>query len=249
MWEEVYVFFKAWLDPLPLSVVLLAAATLRRKRWLLIVVTCGIYLAGIKPVSQSLAGVMERGCPVAAPVPSGIETVVILGAGVTGWEGRERVEPSAETALRLTGGLVLYLESGARTLVLAGGAQRQGRQTEAQVMGRLARAFGVADDRMILENRSRNTRGHVEELQHLPNVGQGRMAVVTSAVHMRRALMNFERVYPDVVAYPIGCAAANFGRSVFHYIPSVNYFRTSTLALYEMAGYIKDRFLTPVTGA
>jgi len=69
-------------------------------------------------------------------------------------------------------------------------------QPEAQAIGEMLRGLGVPAHAIRLEGHSRNTRENAEHaLAHARAVQARSVLLVTSAIHMRRALRTFERAW------------------------------------------------------
>jgi uncharacterized SAM-binding protein YcdF (DUF218 family) len=88
--------------------------------------------------------------------------------------------------------------SGGSYLVEAG--QAPPTQTEAMAMRQFLVALGVPEDRIVMEGRSLNTIGNMRETRAL--VGTARIALVTSAYHMPRALRLARKADLNAAAFP-----------------------------------------------
>lgn len=189
------------------GVLLLVATALRRLGGTLAIIgTTGLLLAGMTPVSEiALLPLEERFPPYAAggPAPTGI---IMLGGGIEAGlsEAREQV------VVNDAGERPIYFADLARRfpqarLVFSGGSGVIGGSiSEADIVSRQADAIGVPRSRLILENRSRNTRENAvfsAELVH-PKPGE-RWLLLTSAWHMPRAVGCFRQAGFTVEAYPV----------------------------------------------
>ena len=77
-------------------------------------------------------------------------------------------------------------------------------QTEARAAASFFRAAGVSDNRIILEERSRNTRENALFVREFVSPGsRERLLLVTSAYHMPRAVGAFRAAGVQVEAYPV----------------------------------------------
>ena len=88
--------------------------------------------------------------------------------------------------------------SGGSYLVEAGRAPPT--QTEAMAMRQFLVALGVPEDRIVMEGKSLNTIGNMRETRAL--VGTARVALVTSAYHMPRALRLARKADLNAAAFP-----------------------------------------------
>ncbi len=121
-------------------------------------------------------------------------------------------------------------------VLITGAAPDQRGPGEAAMMRDVLRLeFGVTP--RWVDERARNTAGNAREAAALLQAdGIERIALVTSAFHMPRALRAFERAGLQVVAAPtgyFGYAGADFEWT--HLVPSGDALRISYLALREMA--------------
>ncbi len=138
----------------------------------------------------------------------------------------------------------------ARLLFSGGsGSLHPGTVTEAETVSRHADTLGLPRDRLILEQRSRNTRENaIYSAQILqPKPGE-RWLLVTSAWHMPRAVGCFRKAGFDVTAYPVdyrtGGPQAAFRFQTFAsdglYQFDISVKEWVGLIAYKLAGYIDD---------
>ena len=140
---------------------------------------------------------MPRTRPDAA-ADSDADAVVVLGAkvaasGVAGAAIRRRVAHAVRVAA----------ERRIDVLLLSGGNAGPG-PSEAEVMRQLVLAHGIADERIVTEERSRNTfENGVYTGRIMRDRGWRRLMIVTDAWHMRRALYVFRRLGMDAGGDPV----------------------------------------------
>jgi uncharacterized SAM-binding protein YcdF (DUF218 family) len=110
-------------------------------------------------------------------------------------EAAERLTVVADLARRYPNARILY--SG-------GNGELIGDEREAPFALRLLKTFGIAPDRILLEDRSRNTIENAVYSKELarPKPGE-RWLLVTSAYHMPRAIGVFRKVGFAVEPYPV----------------------------------------------
>lgn len=208
----------------------------RASRRVVLLVLVAVYVVSIAPVSGFLLHSLELGCPAVTPT-SDIDIVVVPGAGV-GRAGPDGVAAlSRESSARLLAGIRVFRETRASRLVVAGGSPAGDRPTEASVMAREALALGVPAEQLVVEAKSRNTWEHVLELRALNLPAGSRLALVTSAMHMRRAMYVFGSAYSSIVPVPVGCTERS-GFSLVGLVPSVGDLGQSVAASYEGAGLV-----------
>ena len=160
--------------------------------------------------SDGLRGTLEGEYPPQsiAAVPTAA-AIVVLGGGI---EPEETVhsDPDLDLAAdRIWYAARLYHAAKAPLMVLTGGGegQRSG-GSEAAAMARVLADFGVPREAMLLEEHSHTTGENAQNTAALLRErGIGRVLLVTSALHMHRALGLFERAglrtYPAATDYEV----------------------------------------------
>ena len=144
-------------------------------------------------------------------VPSGI---IVLGGGIESGLSEARGQVIVNDA----GERPIYLADlarrfpGARLVFSGGSGFVGGGIAEADIVSRQADTLGLPRARLILENRSRNTRENAlfsAELTH-PKPGE-RWLLVTSAWHMPRAIGCFRQAGFSVTAFPVDYRTRGWG--------------------------------------
>lgn len=167
------------------------------------------------------------------------DAVVILGSGryrkAPEFAGDDDVK--ALSLERLRYGALLGRESGKPILVTGGNPDGDGR-AEAEVMKiALERDFRIGV--RWLEGHSENTRENaLYSAQILLPLGIRRVAVVTHAFHMPRAVAAFEAAGFEVVPAPTVFMAGRAPGTVFDFIPRYDTMRNSGFALHEAVGLL-----------
>lgn len=167
----------------------------------------GLLAAGLLPLSAWALLPLEERFPAFADDGSPVAGIVVLGGGV-------------ETETSLARGQITVNDAGEREIALAdlarrypaarlvfsggSGSVRDGTVSEAEVVSRFADTLGLPRDRLILEQRSRNTRENAAFSAEIvqPKPGE-RWLLATSAWHMPRAIGCFRKAGFVVTAYPV----------------------------------------------
>lgn len=122
--------------------------------------------------------------------------VVVLGGGVDSRlkEPTQFEFMSSSTLARAGAASRLIQSEPETTVIVAGGALRE--ISEAEVIAAYLQAMGVEPARIIQEGRSANTRENAVNVARLLDSEQvrGELRLVTSALHMPRALQSFKQV-------------------------------------------------------
>ena len=161
------------------------------------------------------AAVLQRGLgPVYPPVHSaadarGARTIVVLGNGVITYAEGGRVVgiPTRQTAWTVLEGARVYHMLDGPTVIASGGIVVPGIQLEPEsdVIARELERLGVPHDHIVLDSSSVNT--HEQSLKMETLVGHGtRMVLVTTPMHMPRAVALFRARGLDVVPSPSALA-------------------------------------------
>lgn len=130
--------------------------------------------------------------------------IVVLGGGMHySWLERRGVTPDELRSSRVAAGARAFLAGRAPLVILSGGGGgRHG--TEAEMMAAAIGRLGVPRSALVLEERSRSTRDNAVNTARLADErGIHRVLLVTSAVHMPRARLEFERAGIKVGAVPV----------------------------------------------
>jgi uncharacterized SAM-binding protein YcdF (DUF218 family) len=202
-----------------------------------------LYFAVATPLGANLAvGFLERAAVRASEcelTSSRENLVVVLAGGMRGSPVSDtEISRLKEASLRRTLEAVnLARQLAGSRLVFVGGAGRQVR--EADLMGALARALGIPAERVMVERESESTFENAQEIARL--VGKmpetGAIYLVTSAVHMPRALAAFRHQGLEVCAYPVDYTWVRPGwRGML--VPQMSALQKTTTAYHEAAGYL-----------
>lgn len=165
------------------------------------------------------------------------EAVVILGAGAyrraPEFAGADDVRQLALDRLRY--GALLARESGRPVLVTGGAHPGQGKPEALAMEVALTRDFGIHP--RWIEARAEDTRQNaLYSAEKLLPQGLRRIALVTHAFHMPRAVAAFEAAGFQVVPAPTAFLATSRPRTLLDFLPRYEAMRNSGLALHELIG-------------
>lgn len=191
----------------------LAGLALLATRWrraglrLLVASFVLLVLAGTLPIGGLLSHTLEQRFPPWNSARGAPDGIIVLGGTINPLLSRIYGEPQIDGAAeRVTVIPKLARAYPNARIVYSGGdgslLANKGR--EADYLYPLLDSFGVPRDRVILENRSRNTYENAVFTRELvkPKPGE-RWLLVTSAQHMPRAIGCFRRIDFPVEAYPV----------------------------------------------
>jgi uncharacterized SAM-binding protein YcdF (DUF218 family) len=178
----------------------------RALRWYLAAAAAGYWFVTSALGASLLVGGLSRGVTrVAAPADArGADTVVVLGGGAsTTLVGKELGGSLTETSLiRALEGARVFKLIGARTLVVSGGIPRPDRQLrpESEMLREVVVKAGVPASSVVEDAQATTTRDHVRFVGPILRSRKvQRFVLVTSPMHMRRALAVFRTAGFDPV--------------------------------------------------
>ena len=190
-----------------LGIVLMATRYARVGRGLAVASIVLIAIAGFSPLGNALILPLEERFPpwdAARGAPTGI---ISLGGAfdtvVSPARGEIALNEAAERLTAIAGLVRRYPQA---HTVFSGGSGRliYGGATEAELAARLFESFGIEKQRIILEQKSRDTDENARFTKELllPKPGE-RWLLVTSAHHMPRSIGAFRAAGFPVEAYPV----------------------------------------------
>jgi uncharacterized SAM-binding protein YcdF (DUF218 family) len=207
-----------------------------------------LWFLGTRPVADAVLSPLEN-CFTAPDITSlenqNLRQVVVLTGG--GYPTRGELLASAfphASVYRFIGGLELSSRLGSNCrLIFSGSAGRRNREiTTAITMQELALLVAPGLE-VSAEARSGSTAEHPENVKLL--LDDRPFVLLTSAIHMPRAMRTFKRAGLDPIAYPVDFLAVEGDYGLMSFIPSVeNLWKLNValreymaLAFYTLAGW------------
>jgi uncharacterized SAM-binding protein YcdF (DUF218 family) len=183
---------------------------------------------------------LERQYPqrLAAAYPKA-DAIVLLGGGMTGarpgWI--DRPEASNAAADRVWFAARLYKAGRAPWIIVSAGSSPDAGQPEADAMASLLVDLGVPKSALLLDTQSRNTWQNALYSNDLMNAHHLTTALlVTSALHMPRALAAFRKRGVEVIPAPADFDGPPVGAWPQRWLPSADALRKSSRAFTEYVG-------------
>ncbi|MCL4455923.1 MAG: YdcF family protein [Nitrospirae bacterium] len=162
-----------------------------------------IWLLSISPVSHALLSPLEADFKIPEN-PQG-DVIILLGAGIYGNapDISGTGVPSEDMLVRLV--TVVRLQKRLNIpVIVSSGAISKGEKTEASIGKRFMVDLGVPDNKVIKEEKSRDT---IENAKYTAEIceklGYKKPLLVTSAYHMKRSVMSFEKAGMKVIPFPV----------------------------------------------
>ncbi len=233
------------LSPLAWALLLCLYAVPRKKprrgqRWAALAAAGILYVFSIEPVANALARALETPTTRTVKVDVTYDAIVLLGGLVddraTATFGATQYNEDVERLLVTFD----WLRAGrAKTVIISSGAYDASRAevVEARVLARQLVDWGIAEDRILVEDQARNTHENAVFTAKLAKErGLSRLLVVTSAMHMPRALDCFRAVHVDVDALPVDYRSFDTGRFSASWLPRAGFLAQSSSVLREVFG-------------
>ena len=240
--------------PLGFAIVLaLCAAGIRRRRprvalGLNLATAAVLWLGSIQPIASFLLGTLEwRYPPLPSAEPVRADAIVVLG-GVVFAERVPGTGPNRTAASdRVWHAARLYREGWAPLVVCSGGSDTAGGTLppEALVMAGMLEELGVPRSAIRVETQSRTTFENARNTRDLlAGSGIRRVLLVTSALHMPRAMVLFRQQGIEAVAAPADFNSLMPSRGVLDWLPSAEALLLTTMAVKEYLGLAYARWRT-----
>lgn len=243
------VIYSTFFVPPGLFLVLLLALVTklyRRQREsaaILCVITALFYLCTIPAVADPVIRSLEsRYSP---PAAFSGDVIVLLGGGATmdtpNLDGHGHLSGSA--ANRLLTAAQLYHKYHL-PIIASGGKVLETTGTEAEISRTILMGLGVPADKNIVENQSLNTTQNAEYSKKLlDSHGNSQPLLVTSAFHMPRAVLQFQKAGVTVTPWPTDYQANVHSLvSWFDFVPSSGALTNIALSIKEYLGIAAIRW-------
>jgi uncharacterized SAM-binding protein YcdF (DUF218 family) len=229
---------------LGLAVLALALLVVGRYRLALAALSIGILWLGLwsMPIASerlrlSLESRFAQESVAALPAA---DAVVVLGGGIKGAPPDWPYSDLGRASDRVWHAARIYHAGKAPRLILSGGSMPWlgARRTEADAMQGFLVDLGVPIEAILREGRSRNTRENALYTAEILNAqGIGRVLLVTSALHMPRALATFRAVGIDAVPAATDFEVMPEPGHPIRWLPDAEALFDSTRALKEYLGW------------
>jgi uncharacterized SAM-binding protein YcdF (DUF218 family) len=242
-------FLPIFVYPLGFSLLLLLIALCRKKKNakpLLISSVLILWICSTAPVANALARSLEWQYTAPEEIPEADAIIVLGGATEPAYAPRNFVEVNS-AGDRVIAAAQLYRDGKAPVLILSGGNidwLSDGVSTPADQMAEMLTFFGVPSSALILEDTSQNTHENAENVKEIvAEEGFEELLLVTSAMHMPRAVMLFEKQGLQVIPIPVDYSVVENTNTeesaldvVLGLLPSVGNLATTTNVMKEYIG-------------
>ena len=198
--------------PLPVALVLLLLGFVLRARAprvglvLITVAVAGLWPLATEPVSHHLRAQLEgQHAPLAPTEAPSADAIVILGGGTVPTIPPRLTPGLGHAGDRVRMGYELHAAGRAPLVITTGGAHREDPmgQSEAAAAAELLERWGVPRNAIVARGNSETTREDALTVRSaIEGVPVERLLLVTSAMHMPRAVALFEHLNMEVIPAP-----------------------------------------------
>lgn len=214
---------------LGLALILLSgrAASLDRRGRLAVHLAWATFLWLVLTGSPACSHLLEaqlsaRYCGPTRDVVPVTDTAVVLDGGAIRSDPGTPAELNTEAVRRVRKGVAIFLAGRTGRLVMAGQSDAEMGKRNVDLMRTLAMASGVQSDRIDLEPNAMNTRQHPVALLEVAGMQPTmKLAVVTSGWHLRRAMGQFQKRFPNAISVAATCPAP-MGGTLDEWLPSAS---------------------------
>ncbi|HRC72165.1 MAG TPA: YdcF family protein [Candidatus Competibacter sp.] len=244
-----YPLFTAWL--LAAAAGILLWRNRRRTGGVLLAIALGwLWLWSTPAFSDWVRATLEQRYP---PIPVEelpvADAIVVLGGGMEAAKPPERLYPDLNAAADRIWHTARLFRAGKAPLILVSGGNLPWSgvdRTEAEVMAELLQELGVPKAAIALETRSRTTQENRDNaLPVLRGLGARRILLVTSALHMPRALALFAVTDLAVLPAPTDFEVHRRTWNLLRWLPDAQALADSSRAFKEYLGRFANRLLQP----
>lgn len=244
--ERLLLSTECWVIALVIAGAILVRRRPRVAVWLMGIAAALLFLLSTRPLSMAMVRTLEHRNPPLDParITAPVDAIVVLG-GDARWEpvtGAPTIL-GTPTLPRLIRGIELLRKGVAPKLVLAGGSGDPWSRGPAEsiAMRDQAIALGVAEDALLLDDKSRTTEENAERTRALLPPDAKRIVLVTSAMHMPRSVRLFTKQGFDVTAAPADYVAGEESLAVVDLLPRASYLQRSDEVVHEWVGMMFGR--------
>ena len=164
----------------------------------------------------------------------GVRCIVVLGGDLRGGDLSPADRVAYTSLVRVMEGIRLWKGLPKSKLVLSGGSVCSRSMATGLGMALLAQEIGVPKNAIVVENQSWDTEDEARFLK--PILGKDKFALVTSACHMRRSVLDFKRMGLNPIPAPADFQTKDFHGGLGEFIPSPDALTMSQIAIHEYLG-------------
>ena len=223
------------------ALILIALHRSRLASLLLVTSICILWVSSTPVFSDFIRKPLEQQYPYVSveDLPSA-DVIIVLGGGTgnVSWGGSVNLQDASD---RVFHGARLYKAGKAPVILLAGGGAPDG-WPESMIMAALLVEQGISKEDLLEEQISVNTRQNaVNSLALMKREGFEKVLLVTSAVHMRRAMAVFQKLGIKVIPAATDYKVLPAYLSVLDWFPAADSLSETTAGIKEYLAFMVYR--------
>jgi uncharacterized SAM-binding protein YcdF (DUF218 family) len=199
-------------------------------------------IVGLSPLAFVLTLPLEERFPRADLSNGPPHGIIALGGAIDGRISQARGEISLTGAAERVAAVADLARQYPNATIIFSGGSGEPYPAEASLAAQLLESFGIARQRIVVEDRSLSTAENAGFTKDLINVRPGeRWLLVTSAMHMPRAIGAFRQVGLQVEAYPVDWQTVGAWDLLSFFGPPFVRFTLCDAAVHEWIGLLVYR--------
>jgi uncharacterized SAM-binding protein YcdF (DUF218 family) len=162
--------------------------------------------------------------------------VIVLSGGIVYHQGKEKL--SRATFKRLYKGFEVVSKTKGKILVSGGKIFSNTSIASAMLMKKVLMELGIPENKIIVQDRSKNTvQDALYSKKILENYKKDKIYLVTSAIHMKRALDIFINTFKNIKIIPVPCDfVVDEQINILQFFPNFGVFFVNSFAIHEILG-------------
>ena len=231
--------------PLGLTLIIFVYGLLKNKRKYLFCSFILIYFSSINIVSESLMKIIEYPAENKEFIKS--KNIVVLSGGIIKSNPIQNSLYEWNDPDRFFAGVKLFKQDKSRKLVFTGGFNpfQYNGKSEGEILKEQSSMFLSDTKDIIVTEFAKNTYEEAKQIKNLILNSQisNDIILVTSAFHMRRAIILFEKIGIEVNPFPVDFRTDNISinrkiKNIFNWIPNPDSLNKTSIALKEIYGIL-----------
>ncbi len=222
-----------------ISIILIVLSIIKNIKWLTYTMVCTLVFFSTQFISNKLMHLLEQ--PEIRKTPdevSNADAVVVLGGmlGHTKTNSGNTFEWNDPD--RFFGGIELIKSKRAKYLVFMGTKLpwTNAKLNDGQILKKYSINFGIHKDSILITDEVESTEAEAKAVNKLFKNKRIKILLVTSAFHMKRAKIIFEKAGFLVETYPVDFRTNDDKTSILAFMPTIGSLAQSEFALRELLG-------------
>lgn len=227
----------------PIVVVLLMAliGLATRRKSLAYAALLVLYVASMPITGDAMMRLTERyAVRESAQHAAAADAIVVLSGMVRHVEAKQGLAAEwGDASDRFFAGVELYRDGKARDIYFTGGKRpwESAQEPEGEVLARMARALGIPSNHIHITPDAQNTEQEALALRKMIRPDNASILLVTSAFHMPRSVMMFEKAgFRSIIPFPVDFRVWNRDVTLMDFLPDADALADTDLAIREAIG-------------